>query len=277
MSSDLTILTPVIFLAGLVRGTTGFAGPLIMVPVLGFFYSPPSAIAISTLVDLSSNVSLLGDALRQASRATVVCLICGALVTIPLGGYALLVVDATVIARAVYAIVAFFSIVLLLGWRYKKSLSPRQYFAIGAASGVIVGATSFGVAAAPFLYSGPDSAARGRANFILWALFCALIAFAIVLIGGRVGPPELWRALVLIPIYVTGTYIGNRIAKRVDDLLLRRIVLVMLLATAIAGLIVQTTQAHGGGFQGSEAARVQARESSQACARASAGSVLPGR
>ena len=165
MSSDWRFRTPVIFLAGLVRGTTGFAGPLIMVPVLGFFYSPPSAIAISTLVDLSSNMSLLGDALRQAWRVTVVCLICGARH------------DSAWWVRAagrrcdgdrtrVYAIVAFFSIVLLLGWRYKKSLSPRQYCDRCRERGSW--ARPVGVAAAPFLYSGPDSAARGRANFILW-------------------------------------------------------------------------------------------------------------
>ena len=242
MSTDVVVLTPVIFVAGLVRGTTGFAGPLIMVPVLGFFYSPASAVAISTLVDLSSNVSLLGDALRQASRITVVSLICGALLTIPFGGYALLAFDATVIARTMYAVVGFFSVVLLFGWRYKKALSPRQYFGVGAASGVILGATSFGITALPFLYSGTDPAALGRANFILWALFCAVIGFAIVAVGGRVGAPELWRALLLIPIYVVGTYLGNRVAKRIDDALLRRIVLVVLLATAIAGLIVQTTQ-----------------------------------
>jgi len=247
VSTDVAIITPVIFIAGLVRGTTGFAGPLIMVPVLGFFYSPVSAVAISTLVDLSSNVSLLGDALRQASRITVASLICGALITIPLGGYALLAFDATVIARTMYAVVGFFSIVLLLGWQYKKPLSPKQYFGVGALSGVILGATSFGITALPFLYSGTNTAALGRANFILWALFCALIGFAIVAIGGRVGAAELWRALLLIPIYVVGTYLGNRVAKRIDDALLRRIVLVVLLATAIAGLVVHTTQARAGG------------------------------
>jgi len=245
VSTDVAIITPVIFIAGLVRGTTGFAGPLIMVPVLGFFYSPASAVAISTLVDLSSNVSLLGDALRQASRITVASLIGGALLTIPFGGYALLAFDATVIARTMYAVVGFFSIVLLSGWRYEKALSPRQYFGVGAASGVILGATSFGVAVLPFLYSGADTAARGRANFILWALFCALIGFAIVLVGGRVGVMELSRALVLIPIYVAATWLGNRVAKRIDDAALRRIVLVVLLATAIAGLVVQTAQPRG--------------------------------
>jgi uncharacterized membrane protein YfcA len=62
-----------------------------------------------------------------------------------------------------------------------------------------------------------------------------------------VGAAELWRALLLIPIYVVGTYLGNRVAKRIDDALLRRIVLVVLLATAIAGLVVHTTQARAGG------------------------------
>jgi uncharacterized protein len=239
-SSDLAIITPIIFIAGLVRGITGFAGPLIMVPVLSFFYSPASAIATSTLVDLSSNMSLLPDAMRQASRMTVPSLIAGALLTIPLGGYALLALDATVIARTLYALVGFFSIILLFGWRYKKALTPKQFFGVGAASGVILGATSFGVAVLPFLYAGSDTAVRARANFILWALFCALVGFGVVLAGGRVGLSELWRALLLIPFYVAGTFIGNRFSGRIDDVLLRRIVLLVLLATAVVGLIVQT-------------------------------------
>jgi uncharacterized membrane protein YfcA len=48
--------------------------------------------------------------------------------------------------------------------------------------------------------------------------------------------------LVLIPVYVAGTFLGNRVAKRIDDALLRRIVLVVLLATAIAGILVHTAQ-----------------------------------
>ena len=235
--SALAIIAPIIFLAGLVRGITGFAGPLIMVPLLSFFYNPVSAIATSTLVDLSSNASLLQDALRQASRVTVLSLIGGALITVPLGGYALLAFDASIIARVLYAVVGFASIVLLFGWRYKKQLSATQFFGVGAASGVILGATSFGVTVMPFLYSGVNSAAHGRANFILWALFCALVGFTIVLVGGHVGANELWRAVILIPFYVAGSYVGNRYSMSINDEILRRIVLVVLLSTSIAGLV----------------------------------------
>ena len=58
--------------------------------------------------------------------------------------------------------------------------------------------------------------------------------------GGRVTADELWRAAMLIPLYVGGTFAGNRFASRFDDVLLRRIVLCVLLATAIAGFALQS-------------------------------------
>ena len=192
-TGDLIFLASVIFVAGLVRGITGFAGPLIMVPVLGFFTGTVSAIATSTLVDLSSNVSLLRDAWQAASRTTVLSLVGGALLTIPLGAYALLALDAASINRAMYAVVGVFSIVLLFGWRYHGSLSARHFFGVGVASGVVLGATSFGVTVMPFLFAGADSAARGRANFVLWALFCALIRAALSDAGETRTSANVWR------------------------------------------------------------------------------------
>jgi uncharacterized membrane protein YfcA len=236
---ELAFLAAVTFVAGVVRGITGFAGPLIMVPVLGFFHNPASAIATSTLVDLSSNVSLLPGALREAAPKSVAGLIAGALVTIPLGAYALLALDATTIAAALYAVVGAFSLVLLSGWRYPRVLSPAQFAVVGAGSGVILGATSFGIAAMPFLLAGPETTLRGRANFILWAFFCALVGFSVVLAGRRVGLDDVTRAALLIPFYLAGTFAGNRYAHRIDDARLRRIVLVVLVAVSVAGLAVR--------------------------------------
>jgi uncharacterized membrane protein YfcA len=236
---EVAFLAAVIFAAGVVRGITGFAGPLIMVPVLGFFYSPVSAIATSTLVDLSSNVSLLPGAVREAAPKSVGGLVAGALVTVPLGGYALLALDASTIAAALYAVVGAFSLVLLSGWRYPHLLSPAQFAVVGAGSGVILGATSFGIAAMPFLLAGPETTLRGRANFILWAFFCALVGFAVVLAGRRVAVADLSRAALLIPFYLAGTFAGNRYAHRIDDARLRKIVLVVLVAVAVAGLALQ--------------------------------------
>ncbi|MGD9925277.1 MAG: sulfite exporter TauE/SafE family protein [Lautropia sp.] len=235
---ELVLLVPVICLAGWVRGVTGFGGPLILVPVLGFFYGPISAISTSMLVDLSCNVGLLRTAWRHASRRVAASLIGGAIPTIPIGGYMLLEFPPTVIARIVYVLIGIFAIVLLLGWRASTQLSPRQFFLVGTLNGVIVGATSLGAAALPFLFSGHESALRSRATFIVWALFSALVGLTVVLVGGRVGASECWRALVLMPAYLIGTTAGNRFAGSVDDRLLRRIVLIVLLAMAVVGVVL---------------------------------------
>jgi len=236
---DAVTLFSVALVAGAVRGLSGFAGPLIMVPVLSFFYDPVSVIGTTSLVDVSCNIALFRDAVRQASLATVAKIIVGALISIPLGARVLLGFDTHAVMQAIYAAVALFSIVLIAGWRYNRPLSTLVLVGVGAINGLIVGATSFGVAMLPFLYVGPQSTVQSRANFILWALFTGAAGFGVVAVGGRVGHTELLRAVILAPIYIAGTVLGNLYSKRIDSILLRRIVLVLLLTVSLAGLAAQ--------------------------------------
>lgn len=225
------------FAAGVIRGLTGFGGPLILVPVLSFFYEPGSAVATVMLVDLTSNASLLRDAAREANWRIIGVIAGGAILTLPLGGYVMVHADTRFIRSAVYATVAFVSILLLTGWRYRGTYSTPRLLGAGAINGVIVGATSFGAALYPFLLGGADSSRVGRANFVLWALFCSLGAFGVVLLGGKVGTGELVRATFFIPIYALGAYAGNRWFHHVNDAVLKRVVLVTLIGVSIGGLV----------------------------------------
>jgi uncharacterized membrane protein YfcA len=231
------IIALVAFAAGAVRGLTGFGGPLILVPTMSFVYEPASAVATVMLVDLASNFALLRDATKEANWRVVGIITAGAAATLPIGGYLMLHADPRIVRMVVYGTVAALSILLLSGWRYSGTYSRGSLLGAGAVNGIIVGATSFGAALYPFLLGNGDSARTGRATFVLWALFCSVAALAVVFAGDRAGHAEFLRAAFLVPSYLLGTYAGKRFFHRVDDVALKRIVLLTLVTVSIAGLV----------------------------------------
>lgn len=238
MPLQFALIAAVTFAAGIVRGLTGFGGPLILVPVFSFFYEPASAVATAVLVDFAANASLLRDAVREANWRTIGLITVGAAITLPVGGYAMVYGDVQTVRSIVYGAVTIMSLILLSGWRYQGSFSAPRLLGAGALNGLIVGATSFGAALYPFLLGGRDSSRVGRANFVLWALFCSLAAFFVVLLAGKVGSEELTRAFLFVPVYVLGVYLGNRSFHHTDEAVLKRVVLFTLIAVSSAGLLL---------------------------------------
>lgn len=224
-------------IAGAVRGLAGFGGPLILVPVLTFFFNPLSAITTAMLVDLSANIILLPSALKQVSWNTVLPIWAGAGLTMPIGGYFLLSFHPRFLPIVIYTVVALVSLLLLTGWQYTGGKNTWHFFRVGIINGMIMGATSFGAAMYPFLMTHGEPLPRGRANFIFWALFCSLGMSTILLVEGRIGGTKLYGVLLFVPIYMLGSYIGNLFFKFISHNVFRKLVLFILIIVSIIGLL----------------------------------------
>jgi len=94
------LLAAVAFIAGIVRGFSGFGGPAVMVLCLVPFYSPVSVLSKVAMIDLSANVKLLPSTWNEVNWHTTGWFIATAIVGIPVGMYALNTVDPTVMKRA---------------------------------------------------------------------------------------------------------------------------------------------------------------------------------
>lgn len=212
--------------AGVVRGVTGFGGALVMMPPLSLIMGPRLAVLTVLLLEGFAAGPMLGEALRLARYRVIVPIAVAACVTMPLGAYFLVTVDPQVLRRWIAGIVVVFSLVLLAGVRYQGAQRLGTSIALGALSGVLIGATSIG--APPvilYLLSGPDPAAVTRANLTLYVAALSLAMLGLLLAKQIVQPHEALIALILGPCFYIGVKFGARLFLRFSELRFRQFTL----------------------------------------------------
>ncbi len=172
---SLSIAIAATVVGGIVRGYSGFAGPMIMLPVLTILFGPVTAVVTIMLVDLAGVVVLVPEAFREGSRRVSIPLILGTLACMPFGSYLLLAADPAIMKDLIIYAVIGTAVALLFGWRYRRPLGLAALLGVGVVSGGFLSAAYIGAIAPLFLYAGPDSARRSRANIILWSFFSGLV------------------------------------------------------------------------------------------------------
>ena len=224
-------------MGGLIRGLTGFGGALVMMPPLALIMGPRLAVFTVLLLECFAGWPMLREAVRLAHYRVIVPIAVAACVTMPLGAYLLVTADPLVLRRWIAGIVIVFSMVMLTGVRYQGSQRLGTSIALGAFSGVLLGAT--GIGAPPvilYLLSGPDPAARTRANLTLYVATLSLVMLAVLLFGRIVQTREVLTALILGPCFYIGVKFGARLFLRFSELRFRQFALV--LVSVVSALIL---------------------------------------
>ena len=200
----------VIGAAGLVRGFAGFGTALIFVPVANIFLDPKQVVTVIVLTGIASNAVILPRAWKQGSRREVGMLVVAAVVTVPLGLWLLEVLDKTTVRWAITIVAGGMLAALVGGWRFSGNVSGPVVLAIGAAAGVVGGATGLtGPVVILFYLAGQAVAQSVRANTILFLAALDVVILTNLMIGGDVPLGLLALALVLAVPYAATTVIGQ--------------------------------------------------------------------
>ncbi|MFD0981584.1 sulfite exporter TauE/SafE family protein [Tropicimonas aquimaris] len=226
-------------LAGFVKGTTGFAMPMIMVSGLASFLSPEMALAGLMLPTLVTNaMQALRDGLRAAIGAVRdypryfavagVCLV--------LSGQLVTAVD----PRAIYAMIGvpitFFGVAQLLGWQVsiRPEAQRRAEALLGTVSGVIGGVS--GVWGPPLVIYltaiGTPKVEQVRVQGVAFALGAVLLVATHLQTGVLNARTIPFSALLLAPA-LAGMWLGQRVQDRLDQATFRKATLFVLV---LAGL-----------------------------------------
>ena len=229
----------VVMLAGIIRGITGFGGAMLMAPALSLLLGPVPAVVTALMLETAAAVVMFPDAWPRFNRRVLFYLTAPACVTVPIGGYLLVNLDAFLMRKVIAGVVVVFALALLSGRRYSGAPRPATSLVLGSIVGVLLGATSVG--APPvilYVLAGSDSQAVIRANLTVFVTAISVIGLIMLsAIGAVTAPIASHAGLAVIP-FLVGTWLGGRLFGKLNELVARRIALGLMLFMGIIGLVI---------------------------------------
>ncbi len=227
------------FVAGLIRGYSGFGAALAMVPVLAAVVGPVLAVPAVVVVNFFTGVQLIPGAFRDADWERVWPLSIGGMIGVPLGAWLLVSLDPELLRRGISVLIIIFGLLMLRGWRYTGSLNLPLTAGVGGLGGVISGASTIGgPPVVMFLLAGPHRAAQNRAAIIFYFQISQIVALVSYWIGGLLVWTILWLCVLIAPSMMAGMWLGERLFRRTSEELFRRVALIFLIVIGGATLFV---------------------------------------
>ncbi len=238
MSLSLLAALGVAFAGGVASGLAGFGFALICAPALLFFYPPQTVVATSILLTLLTGWVVLPGVWRETQLRLVAGLVPWAIAGSGLGVALLRVLNADQIGLVASIVVIVFAVTLLRDWSPPGADSAVATGVAGTASGALNAMT--GIAGPPvillFLARHFETHAF-RTSIIVYFIVVDLAALAALVLAREVGGAEVGTALGLLPAALVGTIVGRSLVSRVPLANFRRLVLVMVMATGLAGVV----------------------------------------
>ena len=227
-----------VFLAGIVRGATGFGFSMIMIVLLTLFFPPAQVAPVILFWEVLASIGHLPFVYRQVHWKSLRWLALGVALGTPFGVYCLVSIPVDAMRLIINAVVLILTSMLYCGLRPKNAPTPPQTTGVGLLAGIINGASANG--GPPiilFFLSSPLGAAVGRASLIAFFLFTDVWASLFYWQQGLISLDTVIFTLVFMVPMFGGMWFGNRWFSTVDEARFRKVVLALLMLISIVGLV----------------------------------------
>ncbi|KAA5608037.1 sulfite exporter TauE/SafE family protein [Rhodovastum atsumiense] len=227
-----------VFLAGLLRGFTGFGFALAAVPLASLVLPPSRAVPMVILLQLCLGLRDGIAERRRADRFSVGWVAAGCVLGTPLGVAALAALPQPVVRLVLGVIVG---VAVLATWHGPgRPLERRRGLAMlaGLASGVCNGLAAMGgpPVILYFLAVEPVQAVM-RSSLLVYFALAAVIALPGTLAAGLIDAPLLAAAAAGVPVVLAGSWIGGWGFRHAGHRCYRMVAAGVLLVTALATII----------------------------------------
>jgi uncharacterized protein len=238
-TEGLWLLAAGAFLAGIVRGFTGFGTAMVYLPVAAQVLGPFQALTTLIIMDLVAPLIHVRRALRDGHPGDVLRLAAGALFALPLGVLVLSLVAPEVFRYAVSITALTMLVLLVSGVRYRGAMTRPLIFGTGALGGFLGGSVGLPGPPVIMLYMASALPASAiRANMMVYLILADAIMIVVLYWNGFL----VWSAvalggLMILP-YISGNWIGGRLFRPEAELAYRLVAYGIIAGSALLGLPV---------------------------------------
>jgi uncharacterized membrane protein YfcA len=227
----------VVFLAGIVRGYSGFGFSALVTLSLALFLPPAVVVPVMMLMEVVASIHMLPRVWRDVDRSTLTLLMAGSLISVPMGAYLLANLPDAQLRLVISAMVLSTTILLWRGYRFPMKGRKRLSFGTGLASGVMTGAAGSGglIVAVMFLSISAEMAVV-RATLVAYVMFQSSYMAGVAGAYGLMNLQTLAVAAVLTLPMFAGVAVGHRTFVASAQVTYRRFVLMTLMVLSVAGI-----------------------------------------
>ena len=226
---DFYVAIIAVFVAGVLRGFSGFGVGMVLVPILSLVYNPMVAVITVVLLEIIPSIQLVPSSIAQCEWRSVLPMAISGIVTVPIGTLILVHTDANTMRVGIAVLVLLCVTILATGWRYQGSHTLKLPTMTGMASGLISGAASLGgLPVILFYLSGEHSSKVARASIVVFLFITAMVSLLTCLFHGIIHWDIVLRAVWLAPVFVLAIWVGGRLFGKVSESLFRTVTLTLL-------------------------------------------------
>jgi len=234
----LIIIWIAVFIAGIIRGYSGFGFAMVAVTSMSLVLPPAQVVPIVLILEVFASIRLIPQVWRKIDWYSLRWLLTGSLFAIPAGVYFLATIPAEPMRIFISALVLIAAILLLTGWAWRRMPGRPLILTTGLACGLLNGAAAIGGPPVILFYlSSPAGVAVSRASIIAYFLGIDVISLVVASIQGLTTLETLRLTIMALLPLLGGIHLGSRLFKNINESAFRQHVLILLIILALIGLL----------------------------------------
>jgi hypothetical protein len=238
---QLLVTTISVFVAGIIRGYSGFGFAMVAVTSMSLVLPPVVAVPTILILEVLASIRLVPQVWKDIDWHSLRWLLAGSLLAAPAGVYLLANIPVLPMRVSISLLVLVAAILLMRGWAWKRMPGRPMILAAGVGSGLLNGAAAIGGPPVILLYfSSPAGVTVSRASLIAYFMGIDAMSLAMAALQGLTTSKTVLTAAACIPPLLLGIALGSRMFLKADKASFRHHVLILLIILSVAGLLRAT-------------------------------------